>query len=356
MYSRPLYDWVASGEEIGRHERRSLARDYLAGASRTEGERHMEKTSPMRVRPLHPLGPLQQLRQCLNDDKLFLRNDSLVTFVCGAGLSNGRPTCRSTFMEYAATHLRAHHFFESETVIAALTGKTKYPDLLTLEERLAKYADCILIFLESAGAFAEAGAFAMNPSVAQITLVVNDRKFRAEESFLTRGPLRRIARQSTFGDTVYADFESILTCVPAVSERLRRIERKRRLKVDVASRNSLKNAKGKIRMLFLADLIALLSPVSVSEIRDTIVHFYGTPGISVDVELGLLCSLKLVRANRSECGQMLVREWREENLFFDYDGLDMPRLRAGVICTYRKQCRHRSKFLLERARGGEKWS
>jgi hypothetical protein len=71
----------------------------------------------------------------------------------------------------------------------------EFINLSKFETLVAEISDCVLIFPESAGSFAEVGYFSMVDGVSQKVLIANDLKFQAEESFANLGPI------STFNET-----------------------------------------------------------------------------------------------------------------------------------------------------------
>jgi predicted transcriptional regulator len=64
-----------------------------------------------------------------------------------------------------------------------------YSDLITFEQDIAELAGLIVIFLESAGAIAELGAFSQVKSIQQKLLVFVDTEHKNQESFISLGPI-----------------------------------------------------------------------------------------------------------------------------------------------------------------------
>lgn len=67
-----------------------------------------------------------------------------------------------------------------------------YKDLLAFERDACYLAQAIILFAESPGALTELGLIASTDYLAQQTLVVVERKYDKERSFLRLGPLKRI--------------------------------------------------------------------------------------------------------------------------------------------------------------------
>ena len=167
--------------------------------------------------PLIPLEPARKLSGPILGGELVLRADAVFIFTCGAASSKetGVVSAREEVMKYAHSHITDAHFFEAEAIFKKLGDKRK-KDLLSLEEELAKFSDCILIFLESPGAQSELGAFTMHDELAEIILAVNKEKYEGERSFISDGPIEKINKVSSFGEAIYTNFESILTSMSTI--------------------------------------------------------------------------------------------------------------------------------------------
>src|SRR5207244_674869 len=92
---------------------------------------------------------------------------------------------------------------------------------------LADLADCILIFPESAGSYAELGFFAAHSAITQKTLAVNKFEFQAQDSFISLGPLAAINRYSDYSPTLLAADDAAQTHAD-IARRLERLTANRR--------------------------------------------------------------------------------------------------------------------------------
>src|SRR5699024_5940211 len=116
-------------------------------------------------------------------------------------------------------HIKGINFFTAEKLFKAIDDH-KSTDLLSIESKLANYSDCILIILESPGAFTELGAFSHLDSLAKKILVINSSEFQSEESFINQGPIKKINKISEFKKCIYANFENFGTSINEVSKRI----------------------------------------------------------------------------------------------------------------------------------------
>jgi hypothetical protein len=239
--------------------------------------------------------------------------------------------------------LKQFRFFEAEKVIMSLSEKKE--DLLSIEGKLSQYSDCIIIVLESEGAIAEAGAFAFLEKIARIVLLVNDGRFKKEESFINLGPIAKIEKISKFGKTIYTNMRSILKAGPEIAERLSKIERHKRKSYNLGSLEEIDACPPKVKMLFIADIISLFSPVKYGDIIRILKCCYGEKYVDINVELGMLTALNLI----DHTGEYFSRSNHEKGLFFEFEDEELIRLRSKVVNYYSKYSRERMPILRNRA-------
>jgi hypothetical protein len=254
------------------------------------------------------------LREAIQIGPVFLRSDAVLVFLCGANKSPEMPrTIRDELLEYARKHFTTFRFFKAEEIFEALRGDNK-ADLLTLEDKIADYSDCIIIICESASAFAELGAFTHSNQLVKQVLIINDRKFRDASSFITLGPVAKANKRSSFKPALYADFRSVLQSAEEIKSKLETIKRVNRQRRVLASEADFRNTRPKHRALFLADLIHLLSPTNLPEVDEVLRFLYGQCHLEIKLELALLRSFGLV----NEDAGWLCYSPLENSFFYDY--------------------------------------
>ncbi|GAA4806067.1 retron St85 family effector protein [Lysobacter hankyongensis] len=128
---------------------------------------------------------------------------------------------RKRFIDWALVNEPRLACVRAETAITDLMGairvRGKTDDLAEVETIIADVCDRILLFCESPGSLAELGIFCMNEKISGITLVVLPEQHQGG-SFINRGPVARIARQSNFVPAVIgADYVSVFR---GISQRL----------------------------------------------------------------------------------------------------------------------------------------
>lgn len=301
----------------------------------------MQNTA-IRQKP-HPPKALEALKESLTRTGPLLSADSNIVFVCGAKPSQSLSNGRYRFIQYAEKHFQHSRFFIAEQFFEVFRNRTG-SDLLSIEDQLANYSDCIIVILESVGTFTEIGAFAIKDNLAKIILAINDIKFKSSRSFVSLGPIAKIDRHSHFKPTIYADLNSILTAAAEVNLRLSKIEKKNRRRFQINNYYNFNGLKPKIRMYFLLDLITLFQPLSHHELIDILIFLFGQNSFDLHIEIGLLETLNFIFKQNSH----LMKTIDEPRMFFDYEGINAISLRSEIINHYHKYSPTRISILRDR--------
>jgi hypothetical protein len=285
------------------------------------------------ARSLFPRSNVAGLADALQEQKTLLETDSFLTFVCGAGpQTDGRLTRREMFLKHADIYWDDLYFFRAEEALRAFTRDPTSQDLLSFESELAKFADCILMILESPGVLAELGAFAHDQELVQILLAVNDIAWRNQQSFIEEGPLRKIALKSRFGEPIYVALENLMTSAPEIERRLRKIAPKRRKKVLLATVEMFSSASEKERMFLVLDLISIFCPITHGELVNLLQFLIGNGDFRIHLELSMLMALGLAKKQND----YYIRSGRQPGLFLRFGELRFTALRARTVAHYHK--------------------
>ncbi len=275
------------------------------------------------------------------EGRTYLTTSSILVFTCGARPSNSLPGGRDRLMQYAQKHLTEYNFFVAESFFDLFQNR-QGKDLLSLEDQLAKYSDCIIVVLESESAFSELGAFAIKDDLAKIMLVINDKAHLGETSFISLGPIAKIDKISKFGTTIYTNIKSILSAAPEITQRLSKIKKGKIIKISVRSYDEFTTISPKIRMVFLLDLLSLLQPLSHQELISVLKEVYGPHNsYDVNVELSLLMALKMIQ----QLDGYYVRKAGDYGRFIKFYPLNETSLRAQIINHYHKYSKFRASIL-----------
>ncbi len=223
-----------------------------------------------------------------------LEADALVIFTCGASSDTHR-SAREQLLEYATGHFPHGTFFRAEDAFPVLM-KSRKSDLLTIEHRLADYADCVVIINESPGTLAELGALASVEKVVKKLLVINPQQHKGRPSFINRGPIAKVDSRSRFKPTIHVDLSSVSLHFDDIFKRIEKnAVRKRPRPVDFSQAGSWKKSDGKLRLLLLQDLLNLFCPLSNNELLRLMKTCIPKEFIKFDVELGLLVATHKVQ-------------------------------------------------------------
>ncbi len=286
---------------------------------------------------------------CVKSHSLKFKGSSKLIFICGLKPNKDNPTARDLIKEYADKHLDSFQFFMAEDFFSAFENEKGW-DLLSIEESLCNYSDCILIILKGESAFAELGAFALHPKLVKQVLVINEIGYKNGDSFIVKGPIAKVDSESIFTPTIHANFRIILNTVSNIEENLKKIERTNVSNISMKTLDELKKDPKK-RILFLSDIISLFGPMRLFEVFDVLRLIYRQTDTvnkfseivdkkfidELEVEIALLTALTIIKKN----GVFSHRARNETWLFYQYPNIKPERIRAEVIVKYNKKSRDR---------------
>lgn len=157
---------------------------------------------------LYPKKILDQLKRCTTtrNQRIYPHLPKFI-FLCGKHITEGKN--RKLIKTFFKTIGRNEVFcFYAEDLFDS--NKRKELDLLTFEDYLAELSDGIILFVESYGTACELGAFAMKDNLIPKMLVINDKKHKASESFISDGPIKKII--ATYpNNVIHTDIDAIFS-------------------------------------------------------------------------------------------------------------------------------------------------
>lgn len=230
-----------------------------------------------------------------------------IIFICG-----GDPLhCfnREKIEKYINKHSENLLTFRAEYAWDTIVSSDKKMNALSLEDWLAEFSDAVLILVESFGTAAELGAFAMSNSLRKKLLPILDKPFENHQSFINTGPVRWVNKESKFGPVLYIDFNSILTCMPEVIERVDvRRSKQYNHRNDSSGYGELNFSKKE--MLFLIVLIIIsVGPVTDEIVVDICKECFGIKNKSHIDDFSLMISLCVAL-------QMISKFSHKERVFY----------------------------------------
>jgi len=222
----------------------------------------------------------------LREHSGYFRHLGAVVFLCG-GLGSER-------RDYLAAYLRSKssaNVFFAEDVWRLVSEHAPSGNALAMESRLASLADVVALIVESPGTFCELGAFALSDDLRPKLLLILDKSFENDESFIATGPVRWVDGDSAFAPAMWVDMGKILLHADEVVERLERVKSKgARGQIEVLG-------DPMIELVFLVDLATIFGPCTLDEIETLATDVFGRPAAKVEYALllGLAVALELLR-------------------------------------------------------------
>lgn len=271
---------------------------------------------------------INQIKNPVNTKNMtFSETTSHLIMLCGK--ENGEEKNNRDFLlEYAAKHLKQYKFFLIEQFLNVCSLQST-DDLLTMENTLAEYSDCIIIILESNGAVAELGAFANRKDLCKIILTINDSKYSEKESFINLGPIKFLNNQSKFKPMIETDLERISTCIESVEERLKVIEKKYRRRIEEPLSTLIRDNK-KSRLYLLHDIIRLFQPINRKEIEYIFDNIIENRKFELTHEIELLLTLILIKEDNKYLTTL------DTAYFYSFDGFSINDFRVMIFEDYKK--------------------
>lgn len=130
------------------------------------------------------------VRQIYQDVFLSIQHTNIDLFLCGGASSKLYTSNRDELRKRLEDNKKLSIFYPEDMFMELLSRK-KY-DLFTLENFLAENSDLIVIVCESPGSFTELGAFTSNSKILDKLVVLIQKKFKNDKSFIMQGPVRYI--------------------------------------------------------------------------------------------------------------------------------------------------------------------
>lgn len=275
---------------------------------------------------------LDEITALFETGRVFRRNDVPFVFVCGGPTNQN--TMRKQFLDWSNRELP-----QVVTVLAERAFRdTLFHDppqtynLGVFESLIAEISDCVILFPESPGAYAEMGLFSTS-RVGKKILVVNDLRYQAVDSFVNLGPISTINRRSFLNPALHlqSDHPAGIDFSP-IRERLERIMARKKRKSFV--HRPYRELTWLEKSLIVMEMINLVHVVSVVGLLQCIGAAFGT---AKGGEIKKLLSI-LVGANSVERidGDFYILA-KDAKSGLEFEGSDVGDIKARVLHYYRKQ-------------------
>lgn len=264
-----------------------------------------------------------------------MRTSRHIIFVCGGSVIDER-FARTKFLEYAKSNLTDFTFLRAEDASHDLLAHNtpQFLNLSEFEDNIGEIADCIILFPETPGSFAELGLFSANPGTRSKLLLANSINHRADESFINCGPIATTDSDSTFRPTLHyanlsAEDGTFSDIGKRLANRLCRSKQRQRFEHD-----SLRTMALRDRFLLVYEMIRLFYPVDHEGLNRILTSTFSKPNPQ---ELRLLLSILIAAGyvKREGRSPYFFLPGQHPPEFFDYQTEEYSALRIDILTFYR---------------------
>jgi hypothetical protein len=222
----------------------------------------------------HPAGGalLERVASLYQSPGILSSKDRHIIFVCGGRASGpgANKTMRGRFIKYATSHLRSFRIFLAEAAYKDFVSKTglDFFNVAQFETLIAQASDCLVLFPESPGSFAEAGFFAHADEIRKKILLVSDSGKQSTDSFINIGPIDLINSHSKFKPALQIPYSSRTSHFQHVRQRIqKRISTQLRatFSFDDGTQLSFSN---KIYLVY--DFVSLFKAIRIEDLEEAL--------------------------------------------------------------------------------------
>ena len=205
-------------------------------------------------------------------DEFLAAHDSdrqLAIFLCG-GMSRDQDRLRirlgRRLTELKKSPYRYSIHYPEEMFEELVLGTTTH-NYLELENHLAASANAVVILLASPGTFAELGAFSNRSDLKEKLVVLVERKYRGDKSFLAKGPIRYLEK-NTKSQVEYLSFANIFQDknIYRISELCRRVSKESN--IDLSLANPIRARDSVLAMIHTFEPLPRDALISLAQLQD----------------------------------------------------------------------------------------
>lgn len=276
---------------------------------------------------------LEEVGSLFRDKPVFRRANAHLLFVCGGAIKADSVTMRRSFMTWARSYLSDFSVVVAEHAFPQATeGSSEFINLAKFEKLVADVSDCVVIFPESAGSYAEVGYFSAVNDIRKKVLVVNKNEYQTRDSFVNLGPISTIDERSVLRPAVHLPGSPQPSDFDQLNSRFDRIRSRRRSrrKLDHRGFNQLDYGE---RLCVLLELIRILRAVTLDGLRRSITAAFGTKRPS---DLHMLLSVLVASEFVRHCDEYFVPRSHSKTLL-EIEGAEIDTIIARILYYY-QQC------------------
>jgi hypothetical protein len=272
--------------------------------------------------------------QVFSSDSTYILRDSNIVFVCG-GPKDG-PSMRKRFLDYGRVHLTHLRLFLAEDAEKdyVTNVEAQLHDVGKFEEIIGEVSDCLIIFPESEGSYAELGFFSKNEELRKKILVVNNADLQGKDSFIRRGPIHLIDSVSKFKSEIQVDYGDNAN-FGLVKERLenRNVIGKKRKKFEFTTFADLTFRKSFFAIFEIIRLFEVMNLEAIEYAFRSI--FKNVNTLELTQLLSILVAAKLVRRGGTDQQYFCIN--RTAKPFMEFESFDEISFRLALTDLYTQE-------------------
>lgn len=272
---------------------------------------------------------LKRVAQLFRSDKAYILKDSNIVFVCGGPIDDR--TVRSLFLKYAASEITNLRMFLAEDAEKDYVthDDPEFHNVAEFEELIGDVSDCVILFPESPGSFAELGHFSQSPHLRKKLLIAHDAALQSQDSFILRGPVALIDNHSIFKPTI-----QILYSAPdfiLIKQRLeKRLTGKKRKLFNYTTYSLLTFRE---KFFALLEIVKIFSAISLDGIEYVFKSIFEHSSIGdIKHQLSILIAARLVVRAGENLQYFCLNPG--SRTFMEFDGFEVNRIRLELLDFY----------------------
>jgi hypothetical protein len=285
---------------------------------------------------LHPSAGMliERVARLFENNDAYLVPDRSLLFVCGGPVAPDAHSVRKQFLQYAIGGLPNFRVFLAEAAAKDVIeyDESRFLNIAQFEQFISTFADCIILFAESAGSLAEIGYFSAYSAIRRKLLVVNRIDAQANDSFINNGPLALINEASAFRPVIHIDFDQQEPDFSPIRQRLLRFPAKKRQRFVF---NKYSDLQPRERLGIVLEMIKIFEPISFTGLQFTIKAVFVDPDYD---EIRHIASLALAVGYIRRVGQFedaFAVEMKKGTLF-SLEEQEAERVRWSVLDFYKR--------------------
>lgn len=274
---------------------------------------------------------LKRVAQSICSENTYFLRDSNIVFVCGGAMNSS--TMRFRFCEFARTELPHLRIFLAEAAQQDYVThvEPEFHAVSEFEDIIGEVSDCVVLFPESAGSYAELGYFSRNETLRKKLLIVNDATLQGQDSFIALGPIAIIDKHSRFKPTIQIQYTD--PNFQLVKDRLiNRIAGKNRKKFSSFEYSKIETRE---KFFIIFEIINIFQALNFEAIEYSFRSIFGRVKKSeLKRLLSILVAANLVNRRGDEQEYFCIN--RSARSFMDIEELDVGEFRLKVMEFYER--------------------